>query len=227
MITDIIRHGFSLSTIVSLLARVFVVFCTMPVHEYAHALCATKLGDDTARLKGRLTLNPLAHIDPIGAVMIFLVGFGYAKPVPVNARNFAKPKRDMALTAAAGPASNLIMALLFGLLYYTFYVMYNRTGLVFANVAYLFFYFAAYVNVTLGIFNLIPIPPLDGSRILTLFLPTETYFKIMRYERYIMIGVMVLLLTGALSTPLAFISGGVLKGIFAVASLPFKLLRLI
>jgi Zn-dependent protease len=223
MITDIIRNGFGLTTVIQLLARVFVVFCTLPVHEYAHAYVATKLGDETPRLKGRLTLNPLAHLDPIGAVMIFLVGFGYAKPVPVNARNFAQPKRDMAITAAAGPVSNLLMALLFGVFYYIFMIIYSRTGLVFANISMLFFNFAAYVNAALAIFNLIPVPPLDGSRILTLFLPTETYFKIMRYERYIMIGVMVLLLTGALNAPLAFISGGLLKGIFFIASLPFRL----
>lgn len=95
----------------------FVVFCTLPIHEYAHAWMSTRLGDDTARLSGRLTLNPLAHIDPIGAVMILLIGFGYAKPVPVNMRNFKNPKRDMALTALAGPVSNLLMALFFMVIY--------------------------------------------------------------------------------------------------------------
>ncbi len=224
MITDIIRNGFSINTLTSLLARVFVVFCTLPVHEFAHAYAATKLGDDTARLKGRLTLNPLAHLDIIGSIMILLVGFGYAKPVPVNARNFKNPKAGMAITAAAGPLSNLIMALIFSILHIAFLVYYQRSGAVFANVAYLFFYFAAYVNVTLGIFNLIPIPPLDGSRILNLFLPSEIYFKLMRYERYIMLGVLVLLFTGILTTPLAFISGAVLKGIMALAQLPFRAL---
>ena len=113
MIFDIIRNGFSLEVLVSLMARVFVIFCVMPIHEFAHAFVAYKLGDDTARLSGRLTLNPLAHIDLVGALMIFLVGFGYAKPVPVNPRNFKNPKGGMAATALAGPISNLIMAFIF------------------------------------------------------------------------------------------------------------------
>ena len=117
MIFDIIRNGFSLEVLVSLMARVFVIFCVMPIHEFAHAFVAYKLGDDTARLSGRLTLNPLAHVDLVGALMIFLVGFGYAKPVPVNPRNFKNPKGGMAVTALAGPISNLIMAFIFLLPY--------------------------------------------------------------------------------------------------------------
>ena len=98
MVFDLLRNGFSTEVLMNLLARVFVVFCTLPVHEYAHALVATKLGDDTARLKGRLTLSPLAHIDLVGALMIFLVGFGYAKPVPVNPRRFKNQRGGMALS---------------------------------------------------------------------------------------------------------------------------------
>ncbi len=227
MLTDIIRHGFSIDTLINLFARVFVVFCTLPVHEFAHAFTATKLGDDTARLKGRLTLNPLAHLDLIGSIMIMLVGFGYAKPVPVNARNFKNPKAGMAITAAAGPLSNLIMALLFCLIYIPFWGYYQRSAVDFAGVAGQFFYWAAYVNVTLGVFNLIPVPPLDGSRILNVFLPSKYYFKLMQYERYIMIGVMVLLFFGVLSAPLSFISSAVMKGIESIARLPFMAFGLI
>ena len=113
MLFDLFRGGLTMELVLKLCARLFVVFCIAPIHEFAHALIAHKLGDDTARLSGRLTINPFAHIDPICALMIMLVGFGYLKPVPVNPRNFKNPKGGMALTALAGPTSNLIMALLF------------------------------------------------------------------------------------------------------------------
>lgn len=158
MIFDIIRNGFSLEVLVSLMARVFVIFCVMPIHEFAHAFVAYKLGDDTARLSGRLTLNPLAHVDLVGALMIFLVGFGYAKPVPVNPRNFKNPKGGMAATALAGPISNLIMAFIFLLPYCAVGSLYDgNSELVFAIAA--FFFYAASVNIGLAVFNLIPIPP--------------------------------------------------------------------
>ena len=139
MIFDLFRNGFSIDLLMNLLARVFVVFCTLPVHEYAHALVATKLGDDTARLKGRLTLAPLAHIDVMGAVMIFLVGFGYAKPVPVNPRRFKNPRAGMALTALAGPLSNIIMALIFMILSNLCRLIYVSHNILFVYVAMLWY----------------------------------------------------------------------------------------
>ncbi len=223
MIFDIIRNGFSLNTVLNLLARVFVVFCTLPVHEYAHALVATKLGDDTPRLKGRLTLAPLAHIDPIGALMIFLVGFGYAKPVPVNPRRFKNPRGGMALTALAGPLSNIIMAFIFMLLCNTASVLYGVTGVLFADVAYSFFLFAAQINVSLAVFNLLPIPPLDGSRIANLIIPSKYYFKIMQYERYIILAVFALIFFGILDVPLTFVSNLIMRFIGYIAELPFRL----
>ena len=114
MLFSILRGAYTpMEILVSVFALAFVIFCTMPVHEYAHALVASKLGDNTPRLSGRLTLNPMAHIDWIGALMIILVGFGYAKPVPINPRNFKNPKKGMALTAVAGPIANILMAMVF------------------------------------------------------------------------------------------------------------------
>lgn len=223
MLLDLFRYGFSIEVIISLMASVFVVFCTLPIHEYAHALVATKLGDQTARLKGRLTLAPLAHIDIMGALMIFLVGFGYAKPVPVNPRNFKNPKAGMALTALAGPASNIIMAFIFMLLANGINIVYVNTGAVFASAAVTFFIAAANINACLAVFNLLPIPPLDGSRIINLLIPTKYYFKIMQYERYIILAIFVLIFIGVLDIPLNFLTNLLMKGISFLAGLPFSM----
>lgn len=219
MLFSILRGEYTgIQIITNLFAIAFVVFCTMPVHEYAHAFVATKLGDDTPRLSGRLNLNPMAHIDPLGAVMILLVGFGYAKPVPVNPRNFKNPKGGMALTALAGPAANIIMAMVFMLLM-------RLTALASVNIltsaVIQFFLFAATINVGLAVFNLIPIPPLDGSRVLQLLIPNKYYYKFARYERYIILGVFVLIFIGALDKPLAFLQTKLFNLLYFVVSLPF------
>ena len=197
--------------IVSLIVRIssvaFVVFCTAPVHEFAHAFVAHKLGDNTAKLKGRLTINPCAHINWIGALMILLVGFGYAQPVPVNIRNvkMKNKKVAMALIALAGPVSNLLMA--FISMFFMFLTMkFIGTNGVLADALNVFLYFIATININLAVFNLIPVPPLDGSRILFAMLPTKYYFAVMKYERYISLVIMFLLLTGILTTPLRYLS---------------------
>lgn len=211
MLLDLIRGGNALSIFMGVCVSAFVVFCVMPIHEYSHALVATKLGDQTARLSGRLTLNPMAHISPWGAIMILLVGFGYAKPVPVNVRNtkMKNKKAAMALIALAGPLSNLIIGFLSVMVRYIILVAASKHGgemttAIFAlNV---FFQYSAIININLAVFNLIPIPPLDGSRILFAILPSKFYFGIMKYERYIMAAMFLLLLTGVLTTPLSYLS---------------------
>ncbi len=202
----------------------FVVFCATPFHEYAHALIATKLGDETPRNMGRLTLNPKAHIDLIGALMIFLVGFGYAKPVQVRMRHFNKPKRDMALVALAGPVSNLLQALVFTLIYGLCVFMQTK-GIAVTVAGYMgvFFVYAAIICINLAVFNLLPIPPLDGSRLATALLPSHIYYKIMQYERYIQIGLFILLFTGILSTPLSYLSSAIIKLFIKIAFAVFHI----
>ncbi len=207
-ILGLIRNGEYLQAVVSILSRCFVVFCCMPIHELAHGWVANLLGDDTAKRQGRLTFNPIAHLNPIGTLMIFLFGIGYANPVPINPNNFKKPKQGMALTALAGPLSNLLL----GFVSITFCFAISRfagaSGL--ASSIAQFFYFSAYVNVTLAVFNLLPIPPLDGSKVLASVLPYKVYYKYMQYERYVMIAVMVLLFTGLLDKPISFLSNAMM-----------------
>ncbi len=211
MLLDLIRGGNALSIFMGVCVSAFVVFCVMPIHEYSHALVATKLGDQTARLSGRLTLNPMAHISPWGAIMILLVGFGYAKPVPVNVRNtkMKNKKVAMALIALAGPLSNLIIGFLSVMVRYIIIVAASKRGGEMTTAIFalnIFFQYSAIININLAVFNLIPIPPLDGSRILFAILPSKFYFGIMKYERYIMAAMFLLLLTGVLTTPLSYLS---------------------
>ena len=214
-----------IGAIIYILSTLVVIFLTLPVHEFAHGYAAVKLGDDTPRWQGRLTLNPFAHIDYFGALCILLFGFGWAKPVQVNNRNFRNPKRDMALTALAGPLSNIIVAFIAYLLVNVCNViLINFAGFGFIWFVASFFSYIASINIGLAVFNLIPIPPLDGSRLLSALLPYKYYYALMRYERYIYFGLLALIWFGVLDRPLSFLSGGLTGIIYNLASLPFNLL---
>ncbi len=175
---------FASLTIISLLF-------SLTVHECAHGWMAHKCGDDTAYMNGRISLNPLAHLDPMGALSMLLVGYGWAKPVPVNYRNLRRPKRDIAFVALAGPVSNLILGFIFSLLYtaIAIFMPVSTAG----TVLFYAFYIAATLNIGLAVFNLIPLPPLDGSKVLSCLLPGRVAAKYLMWERYFYIVMLVLI----------------------------------
>lgn len=182
------------------LLRAIVVLIAIPFHEAAHALVSHWLGDDTALRAGRLSLNPMRHFDPLGALCMLIGGVGWARPVGINPRNYRNPKVGMAISAAAGPVSNFLLAWLSMVLYKV--VLYSGLAGMVSPLA-MFLYDMVVMNLSLAVFNLIPVPPFDGSRIVLLFLPERLYFKAMRYERYIMLAVLALVFLGALNVPLS------------------------
>ena len=216
------------SVIIYIISSLMVIFLVMPLHEWAHGFVANKLGDRTAKLQGRLTLNPLAHIDYLGAAMILLIGFGWAKPVPVDPRYFKKPKRDMALTALAGPVSNLLAAIVSGLIFnliVTILIKANAYYIGTSSIMYyvlLFFQYLMMINVSLAVFNFIPIPPLDGSKIMMAFLPNKAIFWIEKYQMYITVLFMALVLMGGVGNIIYPVQVWLCDGINWLTALPFS-----
>lgn len=225
MIQDILTgQGVDMAAVVSqILAVLFIIFFILPLHECAHGWVAQKLGDNTARYQGRLTLNPIASIDPVGSLFLLLFGFGWAKPVPVDARYFKNPKRDMAITALAGPVSNLAASLVGALIYIGIYV----TGVSLPGVVDGFFLAYITINVALAVFNLIPLPPLDGSKVLGAFLSDRALYRYYRYQNVIVLICFVILFSGRLNGPIAFLQNLFTNGIFWLAQLPYRLFGLL
>ena len=196
-------QALDVASLLNALLRVAAVLLCLTVHETCHGLAAYALGDPTAKSMHRLSLNPLHHIDWFGLFMMLAAGFGWAKPVPVDPRYFKKPKEGMALTALAGPVSNFLLALLLIFLSKLIYLYAPYTVAMDAVFTFCL-YTAAPLSIGLGLFNLIPIPPLDGSKVVAVLLPNRAYRTLMRYERYGMLLLLALSLLGVFG---GFISG--------------------
>lgn len=207
-----------------------IIMLSLSFHEASHAFIAYKLGDPTARNFGRVTLNPVKHLDPIGFIAMLTIGFGWAKPCPVNTRNFRNPRKGFALSSLAGPVSNMILALGFTVLMAIFYLIYLIVAIVrglaeppvFVDYIQMFLYYGIYLNVSLAIFNFLPVPPLDGSRILGLILPDKVYYAFLKYERYIGIGfaVLVIMLSQFNISIIDFVVSPVTNLLCNIATLP-------
>lgn len=196
-----IWDGFDFTYLLSLLLSIIPSIVCITLHELSHGLVACRLGDDTAKRAGRLSLNPLKHLDVMGLLMLVVFHVGWAKPVPVNMFRFKNPKRGMALTALAGPVSNVLIALVAIFLYGVLFIPlgFSGVGSYFLTMIEL----TAYISLGLAVFNLLPISPLDGSKVLFSVMRDESYYKLMRYEKFGSLILVPLVATGVLGKPLS------------------------
>lgn len=198
-----------------MLYRLPAVFIGFSFHEFAHALVAYRMGDDTAKNNGRLTLDPIAHIDPIGILMLIVFKFGWAKPVPINPGNFKKRKQGIILVSLAGPMMNFIVAIISLLMYVLVYFKFGIQNVIFDRIM-INIYF---INIGLGIFNLIPLPPLDGSKILAGILPVRLEYKFYQYEQYSYILLLILIFTNAIDyilSPMFFYAQKIISNVVSL-----------
>ena len=214
-------NAFDFTYITELLMGVIPSLICICFHELSHGYVAWRLGDDTAKRSGRLSLNPIKHLDPMGLLMMLVFHVGWAKPVPIDMRKFKNPKRGMAITAAAGPLSNVLMSVLFLFVYGLAYMPLGRSrvGLYVLEMLQL----TATIGIGLAVFNCLPVPPLDGSKVLFSLMSDESYRKLMRYERYGGILIMLLVFTGLLGKPLSMLIGFIFEKMFVFAQLGFRL----
>ena len=225
MLISLLRGQLSFETaVVEILAILVIIFLVLPFHEWAHAYTALKLGDTSIQYRGRLTLNPMAHIDPIGSLALLLFGIGWAKQVPVNPRNFKNPKLYMGITALMGPVANVVASMAGGLILNALFA-FAPQFLLSQGVGYYIYLFLSFyisVNITLAVFNLLPIPPLDGSKILFIFLPDKAVAWFYQYELYITFGLLALIWTDVLDGPLNFLTGHITSFVLWFTGLPFS-----
>ena len=247
MLQQLFSGRVSFETIIAeILAVLVIIFLILPFHEWAHAFTASCLGDKGIKQRGRLSLNPLSHIDPIGALCMILFGFGWAKPVPIDSRNFKNPKLGMAITALMGPVANLVagfvgMIAIFVITIVNPSLLYSVSGVessqFFYNALPVCFYpgapvtvlgtflsFYVSVNINLAVFNLLPIPPLDGSKILFAFLPDRAVEFCYRYQMFFFIALFALISFGPLRGLLSYLSNALLQGMSWLAALPFNMI---
>ena len=202
--SDILKN-LDWSVLTDILFTVVPALICITLHELSHGYVAYRLGDNTAKNAGRLTLNPIKHIDPVGLVVMLVARFGWAKPVPVDMRNFKDPKKGMAVTALAGPVSNVLIAVIAYVIYgAVFTALYDKTA---GGVILTLLYTTGYLSISLAVFNIIPIPPLDGSKVLFALLPDRAYMKLMRYERYGFILLIIIVALGVTRGPLRTVTG--------------------
>ena len=215
--------GFDFSYLLGILLGVIPSLLCITLHELSHGYVAYKLGDPTAKDMGRLTLNPLKHLDPMGLLMMLVFHVGWAKPVPVNMNRFRNPKKGMAITAQAGPACNVLITVVFLALYGALYLpLLNSTA---GTYLLQMIELTARISLGLAIFNLLPIPPLDGSKILFSLLPDSAYRTLLRYERYSSLLLFALMAFGVLGRPLTAVINTAYNALFPIAQGTFDLIE--
>ena len=213
-----IWEGLDWSYLTNILLSIIPALICITLHELSHGFVAYKLGDTTAKDAGRLTLNPMKHLDIMGILMMVVFHFGWAKPVPVNMYRFKNPKQGMAITAVAGPLMNVLITIVFLFLYGLLFRPLGQENLVLEMI-----YLTAYLSISFAIFNIIPISPLDGSKVLFSVLPSERYDQLMRYERYGMILLLVLVSSGIFGRPLSTATNWVFDKLFIFAEWGYEL----
>ena len=218
-------QGDFLTLIIELCAILMIIFLVLPFHEWAHAWVASLLGDTNIKYRGRLSLNPMSHIDYMGALCLLLFGIGWAKPVPVDPSRFKNPKWGMALVSLAGPLANIVAGIAGTLVFFSLeYLAPQFVNTAVGNYIWAFLFYYITINCSLAVFNLLPIPPLDGSKILFAFLPDRVVYKIYEKEQIINVILIALLFLGVLDIPLSLLGGLVNNLVLFIGELPFALI---